>query len=394
MKFTLSQREAKRLALNNQGLHKSKPFGVGKTATLRCIEQLGYVQIDTISVVNRAHHHTLWSRLPAYAQHQLDTLQAERRIFEYWYHAAAYLPIQDFRFCLRRMHAIASGELHWFQPEKKVMQFALDRIKAEGPLMAKDFAPAKEKKAGAWWEWKPAKQALEQLFMEGKLMITRRNNFHKVYDLPENVLPSGVDTSVPNEEEFCRFLIFRAIRAHAVVTDSEICYLRKGIKKAVQSELQQLLSDGEVVEVCVGKSNLVFYSTPATLNALNKTRREKRVHLLTPFDNAVIQRKRLHQLFDFDYQIECYVPEAKRVYGYFCLPILYGDQFVGRLDPKADRKTGRFLVRNLYLEKSLRNVDAFALALKSQLVKLAEFNGCPEITIERTEPQGLAELIS
>lgn len=137
----LSTKEARRLAIISQGLHRSKPFGSGKNALLSCIEQLGYIQIDTISVINRAHHHTFWTRIPSYHERQLDTLLQDRKIMEYWSHAAAYLPMQDYRFCLPYMNAIADGQRHWREPDKKMMKNVLERIRAEGPLMAKPDQP-------------------------------------------------------------------------------------------------------------------------------------------------------------------------------------------------------------------------------------------------------------
>lgn len=380
----LSPIQARRLVLRCQGLHRANVFGSGKNGILRCLEQLGYVQIDTISVVNRAHHHTLWSRVPSYKQEHLRALQKSGKVLEYWAHAAAYLPMTDYRFCLPYMNAIASGERHWYEPDKRLMQKVFDRIKAEGPLMAKDFEPPKDRKPGIWWQWKPAKRALDQLFIEGKLMVSHRNNFHKVYDLPERVLPGGLDTTVPTIEEFYRHLIRRSIQAHGLVAEPEISYLRKGIKAGVRKQLQQMLADGEIIQISVKANATPYYSMPDIIE--ESTRFSKSVHLLSPFDNAVIQRKRVLQLFDFDFQIECYVPEPKRKYGYFCLPILYGAELVGRLDPKADRKSSKFLVRSLYLEKKIANVDKFLSQLAGKLLALARFNDCNEVILEKSDP--------
>ncbi|MFQ5648664.1 MAG: winged helix-turn-helix domain-containing protein [bacterium] len=388
MKTTLSVSEARKLALASQGLLRAKPFGSGKAGALAAIRHLGYVQIDTISVVERAHHHTLWSRVPGYRPEMLNDLQVrDRQIFEYWSHAAAYLPMEDYRFCLPRMQAIAAGEKHWYEPDKKLMQNLLDRFKSEGPLMAKDFAAPENHTPGAWWSWKPAKRALEQLFIEGKLMVTRRNNFHKVYDLPERVLPDGIDTTVPSKEEYYRFLIQRAIQANGLATETEIGYHRKGARKGIKSELKRMLAAREVVQVRVhGWDNVTWYTTAEKLNAIPNLRRSRVLRLLSPFDNAIIQRKRVLQLFDFDYQIECYVPAPKRKYGYFCLPILWQGTFVGRLDPKADRATQTLVVKRLVFEPEFTEVGDLAGPLMQRLRKLAHFNGCDRVVLESVEP--------
>ena len=377
----LSTNTVRKLALHAQGLAKAQPFGKGPAAVLRCIEQLGYIQIDTISVIKRAHHHTWWTRVPDYREAHLDKLQKARKIFEYWAHAAAYLPMQDYRYCLPRMHAIASGEKHWHKPERKLMQFVLDRIRAEGPLQARDFEQDRPRKQGGWWQWKPSKVALEQLFIEGKLIATHRDAFQKVYDLPERALPSDLDTSMPTPEEFRRFLILRAIRAHGVASEAEIGYLRRGMKKPLAQSLAEMEEAGEVVALTYPGATGKIFSTPDLLAQAGKLRASKHVHLLSPFDNLVIQRKRVQQVFDFDYQIECYVPEPKRKFGYFCLPILYGSELVGRLDPKAERKSGVLQVRKLALEDRAKADEALAAALATRLAALAAFNDCNSVSI-------------
>ena len=196
----------RRITLDRQGLLKSNHFGRGKNATLRAIEQLGYVQIDTISVVERAHHHVIWSRVANYRPQFLDQLVRERRLFEYWSHAAAWLPMSDYRFALPRMRKL-NGERDWFEScDRKLQREIIKRIEIEGPLRARDFDDPKHRSDG-WWEWKPAKQALEQLFMQGELMVSARDGFQKVYDLPERILPDWVDTREPDIDEYAEHLI-------------------------------------------------------------------------------------------------------------------------------------------------------------------------------------------
>lgn len=257
--------------------------------------------------------------------------------------------------------------------------------------MSKDFKPPPGHKSGPWWQWKPAKIALEQLFMEGKLMVVRRNNFQKIYDLTERVLPAHVDTTPPSSGEYSRYLIERALQAHGVIAEPEIGYLRKGLKQDLADELKKLVAARQVVAVQIEGLRAPYYSTEDILNRLSETRIMKNVHILSPFDNAVIQRKRTLELFDFDYQIECYVPAPKRIYGYFCLPVLWGEQFIGRIDTKAERASGKFLVRNLVFEAGFKDYGKALIPLTKKIQEFAEFNGCSEIHFENVEPRSMLQ---
>jgi hypothetical protein len=367
------------LFLYSQGLY-GRDFGQKKQGALHLIEHLGYVQIDTISVIERAHHHAIFTRVKDYQKKHLDALMDEKLIIEYWSHAAAYLPMRDYRFSLPRKKLFADGKQHWFK-DKKPTQYVYDRIKAEGPLQSKDF---EEKKANAgWYEWKTTKQALEQLFMEGKLMVTGRKNFQKVYDLTERVLPTAINTKMPTEKEMAEHLILSAIQANGIVAQHEIAYLRKGHKEPVQKALKHLIKEGAVTEIGIDNIKEAYYTSPDTIFMLGDIKPTKKVHILSPFDNAVIQRKRLQTLFDYDYVIECYVPAPKRVHGYFCLPILYGDRFVGRMDCKAERSKGEFIIQKLWLEAGFEPTDAFLKALAKNTDEFAVFNNCENIKLAK-----------
>jgi uncharacterized protein YcaQ len=327
----------RRIALDRQGLLTANPFGRGKQAVLRAVEHLGYVQIDTISVVARAHHHVLWSRVDNYRDPLIDRLVRERKIFEYWYHAASWLPMRDYRFALPRMNQL-NGERNWFgDGDRKLMHEILRRITAEGPMRARDFADEQHRGNG-WWEWKPAKQALEQLFMQGELMASHRDGFQKVYDLPERVLPDWVDKRLPSLQEYAAYLVDTTLRAHGFASLKSMTYLRRGraLRDAVRQLLDARIDAGSLVAIDPGNGTRV-YIDPERLES-RAPRSQARVRLLSPFDNAVIQRQRGREIFDFDYQIECYLPESRRQYGYFCLPLLYRDRFVGRIDCKAHRE--------------------------------------------------------
>jgi uncharacterized protein YcaQ len=289
----------------------------------------------------------------------------------------------DYRFSLINKKTFSEGKSHWFNQDKKMNKFVLDRIKAEGPLQSKDFE-FKRSDPGNWYEWKPAKKALEQLFMEGKLMVAKRQGFQKVYDLTERVLPSKVNTDLPTEKEFAEYLIRKAIQSNGIVEEKEISYLRKGLKESINKGLKRMLKDGELIEVKLeGDSKTHFVTTENQLRSTNKSKTENSIQLLSPFDNAIIQRKRTQRFFDFDYIIECYVPEPKRKFGYFCLPVLYGDKFVARFDPKADRAEKTFYIKQMHFEKGFKPDEKFNKEFASKLKAYASFTGCDKVVIDK-----------
>ncbi|WP_020558475.1 winged helix-turn-helix domain-containing protein [Thiofilum flexile] len=389
--ITLSPDQARILVLHCQRLPASKPAQALAT-TLNLIEHLGYVQIDTISVVERAHHHTLWSRNPGYAPEQLDTLLAERQVFEYWAHAAAYLPMRDFRFTLPRKAAIASGELdHWYARDTQLMHEVLERIRQEEPLQARDFEGSNTAKPGDWHS-KPAKRALEYLFHQGDLMVTRRQGFQKVFDLSERVLPPEVDTRMPTPQEQAHFLLTRFLEANGLGQVAEAGYLRKQVGPLLQQAAQDMLEEGTLVTVQVeGHSWLTL---PRTLELLEAPLALSTISILSPFDNLLIQRRRMQALFGFDYQIECYLPAAKRRFGYFSLPVLWKGCFVARIDCKAERRESILKVLQFVPEPHLKadseSYAAFGQQLEQALTDFMSFNRCQSWVWQAAErPDGL-----
>ncbi|WP_442511116.1 winged helix-turn-helix domain-containing protein [Novipirellula sp. SH528] len=383
MKESLSTEQARKLVLQSQRVPPTNQTGRATEATLSAIEHLGYIQIDTISVVQRAHHHTLWNRNPRYKASQLDQLLSDKQVFEYWSHAAAYLPFRDYRFSLPRKHALASGEQsHWYKRDERLMKLVLRRIATEGPLMAKDFEHT-GKKIGEW-KTKPAKRALEYLFMQGDLMVPYRVNFHKVYDLTERVLPAGTNTTLPEPQEYARFLITRYLRANGLGQPAEIAYLLRGTKPLVSATLQDMVSNGELLQIRV--AGQLYYALPDSLELLKKPLPRSKLKILSPFDNLVIQRNRMKSLFGFDYLIECYVPEPKRRYGYFSLPILWDGKLVARMDCKTERKASLLHIHHLALEPTVLKTDALLRALRSELESFMQFNDCNTIKLHRTSP--------
>lgn len=385
----------RRLALTSQGLLQAKPFGCGVEGARKAINHLGYVQLDTISVVERAHHHVFYSRVPNFKPAMANQMLLNGDIFEYWSHAAAFLPISDFRFSLPYKHAIKSGQTHWHKnPDNKLMGELLARIRLEGPLRSRDLENNTTKRSG-WWDWKPAKKALEQMYMQGDLMVSNREGFQKTYNLTERVLPTEVNTSIPSIEEFAAHMVEQQLRCHGVVSLKGLTYLRRNapLRDAVKTLVNEKLAQRELEQVQVN-SGEVFVLQAGTLEQ-TLPRCNNRMQILSPFDNCVIQRERLKAIFQYNYQIECYVPEAKRQYGYFSLPLLYRDEFVGRMDCKAHRKTSHLEIKSLYLEQSSFNEssekDSFITAFIDTITQFRDFQQCDSVSLTKVNPHHLTE---
>ena len=381
------QQRLRHIALSHQGLTRLRPFGKGIQATKHALEHLGYIQIDTLSVVERAHHHTLWSRIPDYRPEYLHQLVRQRDAFEYWFHAASYLPMRDYRFALPNMAAIKRGESrHYANADTRYMRHVYDRIRIDGPLKARDFQSTTKRK-GQWWDWKPSKLALEKLFMQGDLMITGRDGMEKVYDLTERVLPDTINTTEPSLAEFCEYLLECSLNAHGFTTVKQLLHLRSGndLRKTMGAVLQQKVEQGSVTEHNVdGMPTL--YARQATLEKKIKLPASN-IRLLSPFDNAIIHRDRVEQLFGFNYRLECYTPKQQRQFGYFCLPILYKGNLVGRVDCKAHRKNRQLELIHLHIDSKLTNIGSFIPHFVKLVHRFAVFNNCHSTSLSAASPK-------
>lgn len=391
---------ARKLVQHCQQIGQPQPPQSDCETTANLLRQLGYVQLDSIAVVERAHHHTLWTRQLNYAPANLHVLQAEeRRIFEYWGHAASLLPMEDFRYTLPRKRSLATSESAWMRHRKQqaghLLAPVLERIRREGPLVSSDFK-SEPGEGGGWWNWKPAKIALEILFWQGDLMVSERRNFQKVYDLTERVLPDWVDQTMPTDEEYGRFLILRGLKAYGLAQEKELLnHLHSGVGTPAKQALGALLTEGKVVETGVEGIDEPYYILPEVLEQCDALPESaKHAWLLSPFDNLIIQRARTARLYGFDYALECYLPKEKRRYGYFSLPLLYGDRFVARLDARADRKNETMILRTFWMEEDVPDDAAMWQAIARVLVDYTHFNQCKRIaldgTIEKLPAQRLA----
>ncbi len=381
----------RRLALSAQGLLQSQPYGRGLAGARRAINHLGYVQVDTISVVERAHHHVLYSRVPGFKPAMTNQMLRDGDIFEYWTHAAAFLPIADFRFSLPYKQALKSGQTHWYRSrDQKLMDELYARIRSDGPIRSRDLENSATKRAG-WWDWKPAKKALEQMYMEGDLMVSDREGFQKTYDLTERVLPSHVNSKMPTVEEFAAHIVDQQLRCHGFASLKGLTYQRRnaGLRNAVKALVNERLAQRVLEQVQVSSGEVFIVEAGALERPL--PRLNNRMLILSPFDNSVIQRERLRAVFGYDYQLECYVPAAKRRYGYFCLPLLYRDDFIGQVDCKAHRQSRHLEIKSLHLKQHGFDEDPVIAAFAEAVTRFCHFQNCDSVSLTKAHPEHLTQ---
>lgn len=380
----ISKQEVRKMILHAAGLASTAQFGLGAEAVYRIIDHLGFVQLDTNYVVERAHHHVFAARVPDYQPQWLADLTEEGKIFEYFSSDAGFMPMTDFRFSLPVKESFAAKGKELSPAEIRLKKEVLDRIEREGPLMVGDFDNDRLEASSGWWDWRPAKVALERLYLEGELMISRSPKFQKLYDLPLNLIPVDTDHSVPSPEEFAGYIIRRTLAALGIASVKEMVWRARRVKgNLLKKQLELMLAKGELRRVNVEGLKTEFYMMADQSGDIQLS---GEAFILSPFDILNVFRHRLKDFFNFDYQIECFVPAPKRKYGYFSLPVLLGDVFVARMDAKADRKNKVLTVHNLHFEEiELREeqLEKIIEALKS----FVQFNGCRDIKFSRSNHQ-------
>jgi uncharacterized protein YcaQ len=350
MRASLSAEEARALAVRAQSFGAVVPI-----EPIDLLERLGAIQMDSVNVLERNHLLVPFARLGAYSIADLQSaIYTQRRGFEYWGHMASWLPMAEYRYFLPRMLRSREAARGWWSQIRTehaaLYPLVLERIRAEGQLGAVAFEDPRGGR-GTWWDWKPAKLVLEDLLDQGLLMCSNRTpGFARLYDLPERVLPPGLDTTNPGQLATSRHLLLRGLERLGVATALELAdYFRLKPVDQVKAALAGLLADGEIVPVDVEGWRSPGYSTHAALNGPLDVP-EHRPTLLAPFDNLVWDRDRIERIFGFRYRVEIYVPEPKRVFGYYVLPLLARGQLNGRADLKLDRQAGVLRVRGLWLE--------------------------------------------
>jgi uncharacterized protein YcaQ len=385
---------ARLLLMNAQGL-LADPGRRATPATLqKTIEQMGFVQLDSINVVERAQHLTLGSRFDAYLpEHLSRLLEQERSLFEHWTHDASAIPTKWFahwkpRFAVAR--EIIWKKTWWRErmgvDPDKIINHVRERITSEGALRSLDFEHKRQVASTAWWGWKPQKAALEYLWFTGELMVVRREKFQKVYDLTERVLPESSRAPQPTEREHVEWACHTALERLVVATPKEIAefWHAVGIAQA-KSWCEEASQAGRVAPVLVessdGAKGRVSYAMCDWERRLSRLPAPpSRTRLLSPFDPVLRDRARARRLFNFDYRFEAFVPAPQRQYGYYVLPVLEGDRLVGRLDPKFNRSDGLLNIRQVYWEPGIRVTLSRRSGLERAVELLARLIGAKGIS--------------
>jgi len=345
---TLSQEQARRIWLHAQRLDTREPFGSGSEATQAAVEHLGYVQIDTINVIERCHHHILYSRIPAYRRGDLAQAQSTAKsVFEYWTHALSYVPTRDIRFFLGAMKAHRDEPRRWSAVGgRDEIRKLVTRIRKEGALTIRDIDDdVLTEKEHLWASRKPSKGLLERAFYDGDLAISARAGMLKTYELMDRHFGWDKRPSPASERQVTAYLLDRALRAQGVVSLDSICHLDAPRKKDIAELIAARVKRRELLAVQIeGAEKVPHWASRQVLEEPVQPEADL-VHILSPFDPLIIQRKRLNLFFGYQHLFEAYLPKEKRTYGYFALPVLVGDRVVAALDLKTDRARGKLLVQ-------------------------------------------------
>ena len=390
------------VALRTQNLHTangSEPTPTPDTL-YQVINQIGCVQIDTLHMVRRSQYLVPWSRMGTYEPTEFDDLifGPERRFFEGWEHAATIIPLEEYRYQMPHQRNLREHPTNWYNRwlnelvQKDFVPQVLERIRREGPLKVSNFE-SDGHTGGTWWNWRPAKVALEFLYAYGELMIADRVKFQRVYDLTERVLPKWVDMSESTVEERDRFWVERGAKALGVCLprhagDYTWMKVTKSrpivdalVKDGILLQIMGELADGRTADLVIHRDNL-----PLLEQAADGALKPERTTFLSPFDNLFWAAGRDEMFWGFRKSLEAYLSAPKRVYGYFCLPILHKDRLVGRFDPKLERKTGTLILRALYLEPGVKLGEELVKDVSSAMRDFVAFHEAKELVIERSEP--------
>lgn len=398
----LSLTQARKLHLHAQGLLKRPAREASKQNVLQCIRQMGALQIDTIHVVARSPYLVLWSRLGHYQPQWLDELLAERQLFEYWSHEACFLPIEQFAWY--RHHMLSPQHLGWKFNQKWLREQAdnvshvLSSIRAQGASGSRDFQSDQARKSG-WWEWKPEKRSLEVLFTSGQLMVARRDKFQRIYDLTERVHPDWRDESnpcTPHQAE--REMVLTAIRALGICKSAWVRDYFRQRPLAASNTLEQLAEQGLLLQAHIKGQPDTYTIHPdhaaLALELQNSEAQIRGCRILSPFDPVVWDRQRLKEFFDFDYRLECYTPEPKRQYGYFCLPVLRNGKFIARIDAKAHRADRVMEIKAFHAEPGFAWSERLRADLLQVFTEFSAWHDCDALRITASPALTKAQLRS
>lgn len=392
------------LMIAAQGLHDRPQPRPTKKAVRSIIRQMHLLQIDSINVIARSPYLVLWSRLGDYNPRWLEELLEEGALFEYWSHAACFLPIEAYPLYRHVYESWLGGRAHqWLDEHANVAKRVIDHVRANGGARSSDFERTDGQK-GSWWNWKDEKVALEYLFYAGELMVRKRHNFQRIYDLRERVLANVESLPDVSQAEAHDQFVLNTIQALGVTKAEWIADYFRLSKTDTKAALKRLAQQGRLMTVEVEGWNVPAYIHPANRKNVEAAAKgeipRSKTTFLSPFDPLVWDRARTLDLFGFDYKIEVYTPAPKRKYGYFTLPILYNNALIGRLDPKAHRKEGIFEVKALHLEPGVDVDDAMVAEVKAALQACARFvlgktgRKTPQVVVREATKPGLAKRLS
>ena len=344
----LTKALARRIWLQAQRLDAAAPFGEGPAAIAAAVEHLGYVQIDTINVIERCHHHILYSRIPAYRRSDLKQAQSvDKSVFEYWTHALSYVPTRDFRYFMPLMRDHRREGHRWYASVKPADTRKVMRLIKAGPLTIRDIEDdVLTEKEHLWHSRKPSKRALQLAFYTGALTISERNGMLKTYELMTRHFGWERPPKPASATEVAAYLLDRGLRAQGVVSLDSICHLDAPSKPAVRRVIEARVRKKELLPIAIeGAGKQEHWAQPEALERAGEGTAAPLVHILSPFDPLIIQRKRTELIFGYSHKFEAYVPKAKRVFGYFALPVLVDDEIVAALDLKTDRQNRKLLMQ-------------------------------------------------
>lgn len=374
--LSISKAQARHFWLRAQRLDQRAPFGAGPQATQAAVEHLGYVQIDTIHVIERCHHHILYSRIPEYQRGDLRQAQsADKSVFEYWTHALAYVPTRDLRFFIPAMRQDWQSRFPSVTPAE--LRKLLGRIKKSGALTIRDIDDdVLVEKDHAWASRKPSKRALQLAFYKGLLTISARDGMLKSYELANRHFGWEQPPRPATETQILNYMLDRSLRSQSFVSLDSICHLDAPRKPSMRRLIEARIKRGELVSIALeGAEKHDHWATPAVLEAQTGSANEL-VHILSPFDPLIIQRKRLSLVFDYDHRFEAYVPKEKRQFGYFTLPVLIGDEIVAAIDLKTDRAEKKLRIQQ-WTWVGRGSSDAHKRQIEEELHRFERFQfGC------------------
>lgn len=374
MPVRLSKQQVKNIWIQAQKLNQPSPFGKGSQAVKAAVEHLGYVQIDTINVIERCHHHILYNRIPQYRLSDLHGAQSqEKSVFEYWTHALAYVPTKDFKYFVAQMKDPRLLNGAWFstvQPEdlKKVR-----RLLKNGPLSIRDIKDdVLVEKTHPWGSSKPSKKALQLGFYTGEFTISERDGMLKKYELTKRHFGWPKIPQAVSESNYLNYVLDRSLRSQGVISLDSACHLEKSpFKNKMKKLIDKKVKEGSLVEVEIeGLEKVPHWAILQTLQ--EKIVVSNLTHILSPFDPLTIMRKRLKNFFDYEHLFEAYVTPAKRKYGYFALPVLIGNEIVAVVDLKTDRQKNQLLIQNWIWLKKFKS-KSFKSLIETELDRFEKF---------------------